>query len=116
MKTKGLIARDQKSIQPTYARFPVALARGKGSYVWDEDGRRYLDFMSGISVTNLGHAHPALTRAIAAQAGRLTHVGNLFHQKLQIELAEALRRVAPFAVHVAYANTGTEANELLIKF
>ncbi|HXB97290.1 MAG TPA: aminotransferase class III-fold pyridoxal phosphate-dependent enzyme, partial [bacterium] len=68
MSTKSLIQREQKSIQPTYARYPVALTRGKGSFVWDIEGKKYLDFMSGISVTSLGHAHPALTKAICAQA------------------------------------------------
>ena len=116
MTTKQVIARDQKSIQPTYARFPVALAKGKGAYVWDEDGKRYLDFMCGISVTSLGHAHPAVTKAIAGQAGKLSHGSNLFYSKPQVELAEALREAAPFASHVAFANTGAEANELMIKF
>jgi predicted acetylornithine/succinylornithine family transaminase len=116
MGNKQIISRDQKSILPTYARNPVALAKGKGAYVWDEDGKRYLDLMTGISVNNLGHAHPGLTKAIAAQAGKLNHASNLFYQKTQVELAEALRQSAPFASHVAFANTGAEANELLIKF
>jgi predicted acetylornithine/succinylornithine family transaminase len=116
MTSKQVISRDQKSIQPTYARFPVALAKGKGAYVWDEDGKRYLDFMCGVSVTNLGHCHPALTKAITGQAAMLAHTSNLFYQKNQVELAEALREAAPFASHVAFANTGAEANELLIKF
>jgi predicted acetylornithine/succinylornithine family transaminase len=116
MGNKQIIARDHKAIQPTYARFPVALVKGKGAQVWDADGKRYLDFMCGISVSNLGHAHPALTKAISAQAAKLSHCGNLFYQGPQVDLAEALLRAAPFAVHVAYANTGAEANELLIKF
>lgn len=116
MKTHSLIQREQKCIQPTYARFPVALVKGKGSRVWDLDGKAYLDFMCGISVTNLGHAHPALVKAIAGQAAKLSHSGNLFHNPLQVELAEALRKEAGFASHVAFANTGAEANELLIKF
>lgn len=116
MGNKQIIARDQKSIQPTYARFPVALAKGKGAQVWDEDGKRYLDFMSGISVTNLGHAHPALSKAISAQASKLSHGSNLFYQARQVEMAEALLDLAPWAAHVALANTGAEANELLIKF
>ena len=116
MKTRSLIQREQKCIQPTYARFPVALVKGKGSRVWDLDGKAYLDFVCGISVTNLGHAHSALVKAIAGQAARLSHSGNLFHNPLQVELAVALRKEAGFASHVAFANTGAEANELLIKF
>jgi acetylornithine/N-succinyldiaminopimelate aminotransferase len=116
MSTRSLIQREQKSIQPTFARYPVALTRGKGSFVWDVDGKKYLDFMAGISVTNLGHAHPALTKAISAQAARLSHSSNLFYNERQVEMAEALRKEAHFASHVAFANTGSEANELLIKF
>ncbi len=115
MTNKAVIARDQRAIQQTYLRFPVALKRGKGSYAWDEDGKKYLDFMTGISVNSLGHAHPALVKAITAQAGLLTHGGNLFYSDLQVRLAEALLQLSG-AAHVAYANTGAEANELLIKF
>lgn len=116
MGNKQIVARDQKSIQPTYARMPVALSRGKGAQVWDEDGKRYLDFMCGISVTSLGHAHPALSKAISGQAAKLSHGSNLFYQARQVELAESLMGLAPWANHVAFANTGAEANELLIKF
>lgn len=116
MGNKQIIARDETSILQTYARFPLALAKGKGSYVWDEDGKRYLDLMTGISVNNLGYAHPGITKAIQAQAGRIAHAGNLFTQVRQVELAEALLQAAPFATQVAFANTGAEANELLIKF
>jgi predicted acetylornithine/succinylornithine family transaminase len=111
-----LIQRDLKSIQATYARFPVALVKGKGSRVQDMEGKSYLDFMTGISVNNLGHAHPALVKAICAQAAKLSHASNLFYNENQVELAEALRKDASFASHVAFANTGAEANELLIKF
>ncbi len=116
MGNKQVIAREQKCIQPTYARFPVALAKGKGAYVWDEDGKRYLDFMCGVSVSNLGHGHPALAKAISGQLARIGHTSNLFYQAAQVELAEALLAAAPFAQHVAFANTGAEANELMIKF
>lgn len=116
MGNRQIIAREQKNVLQTFTRLPVALARGKGSWVWDEDGRRYLDFLCGISVTSLGHGHPALLKAAVAQAARLSHSSNLFYQKEQVELAEALRRAAPFATRVAFANSGSEANELLIKF
>lgn len=116
MGNKSVIAKEHKSVLQTFARMPLAAARGKGSYIWDEDGRRYLDFMSGISVTSLGHAHPAILKAVQAQAARLSHCCNLFYEKEQVELAEALRQAAPFASRVAFANSGSEANELLIKF
>jgi predicted acetylornithine/succinylornithine family transaminase len=116
MSNRSVIAGEQKNVLQTFARLPLAAARGKGSYLWDEDGRRYLDFMCGISVTSLGHGHPALLKAIQAQAARLSHCCNLFYQRAQVDLAEALRRAAPFAARVAFANSGSEANELMIKF
>jgi acetylornithine/N-succinyldiaminopimelate aminotransferase len=115
MSNKAVIAREERALQQTYTRFPVALKRGKGAHVWDEDGKKYLDFMCGISVTNLGHAHPALLKAITAQAALLSHSGNLFYSEVQVRLAEALLELSD-AAHVAFANTGAEANELLIKF
>jgi predicted acetylornithine/succinylornithine family transaminase len=116
MSNRRTIAREQKSVLQTFSRLPVALARGKGSWVWDEDGKRYLDFQTGISVSNLGHAHPALLKAMSAQAARIGHTCNLFYQERQVELAEELLQAAPFAERVAFANSGAEANELLIKF
>ena len=115
MSSKTVIAREQKVVQQTYARYPVALKRGKGAFVWDEDGKKYLDLMTGISVNNLGHAHPAIVKAITAQAGQLLHSSNLFYSDVQVQLAEALLGLTT-ASHVAFANTGAEANELLIKF
>ena len=115
MSNKAVISREEQVIHNTYARFPIALKRGKGSYVWDEDGKKYLDFMTGISVNSLGHAHPVLVKAIATQAALLSHSGNLFHNDLQVKLAEELVELSG-ASHVAYANSGAEANELMIKF
>jgi predicted acetylornithine/succinylornithine family transaminase len=115
MSNKAVIAREERVIQNTYARFPIALKRGKGTRVWDEDGKKYLDFMTGIAVNALGHAHPALTKAITAQAGQIAHIGNLFSSEQQVKMAEALTELSG-ASHVAFANTGAEANELMIKF
>ncbi len=112
---KDPLQRDRSAVLGTFTRFPMAPVRGRGARVWDAQGRAYLDFACGISVTNLGHGHPALIRAIAAQAGRLCHAGNLFVQGPQVDLAEALLEAAPFARKVAFANSGAEANELLIK-
>jgi predicted acetylornithine/succinylornithine family transaminase len=112
----GVIVRERRSIVQSYARYGVAFAKGRGPYLWDEDGKRYLDLLCGISVTNLGHAHPHLLKAATAQMGRLSHSSNLFYQKAQVELAEALIKASGFARRVAFCNTGAEANELLIKY
>jgi acetylornithine/N-succinyldiaminopimelate aminotransferase len=93
------------------------LVRGDGAYVWDADGRRYLDLLGGIAVNVLGHAHPTLTAAISAQLGTLGHISNFFASPTQIALAERLVAVtgAPEGSHVFLANSGTEANEAAFK-
>ena len=98
----------------TYARFPLTLVRGKGARVWDDQGREYLDFVSGIAVTSLGHAHPALTRAVAEQADTMLHCSNLFHIPRQQELAERLCRLSGLDA-AFFCNSGAEANEAAIK-
>ncbi|MGO2090236.1 MAG: acetylornithine transaminase [Microbacterium gubbeenense] len=93
------------------------LERGKGSHVWDTDGGRYLDFLGGIAVNCLGHAHPVVIDAITQQAGRLIHVSNYFATPQQLELASRLKRLAGTGDEgrVFLANAGTEANETAIK-
>ena len=76
----------------TYARYPLALARGKGCYLYDLEGRRYLDFMSGIGVNALGHAHPRIVKVIREQAGLLMHCSNLYYHEYQGPLAKNWRR------------------------
>ncbi len=101
-------------ILPTYARAPVTLERGEGAYVYASDGRRFLDFGSGIAVNGLGHAHPHLVAALTAQAGKLWHTSNLYQVPGQQRLAERL--VAnTFADTVFFCNSGAEANECAIK-
>jgi acetylornithine aminotransferase/acetylornithine/N-succinyldiaminopimelate aminotransferase len=102
-------------VVPTYGRFPLALVRGRGARVWDEDGRAYLDFTSGIAVNALGHAHPALRDALAAQAGTLVHTSNLFLTRPQAELAARLGRMVGTPGKVFFCNSGAEANEGLYK-
>ncbi len=104
-----------KHVIPTYARFPVALTRGQGTRVWDEDGRAYLDFSSGIAVNSLGHAHPAMQEAIAAQAGVLVHASNLFLTRPQAELAARLCALTGHPGKIFFCNSGAEANEGLYK-
>src|SRR5579871_2760198 len=114
MTSRDAIRREKRVFIQSYARHPLALAKAKGAYVWDEEGRRYLDFFTGISVNSIGHSNSRVLAAVKAQAGRITHVGNLFYSGAQIELAEWLVGHS-FAKRLAFTNTGAEANELCIK-
>ncbi len=109
-----IFALQKKFVMPTYAPDPL-LVKGSGCYVWDSEGKRYLDFGSGISVCNLGHCHPAVTKAISDQARKLVHVSNLYMNENQPKLAEQLVKHA-FDGVAFFANSGAEANEGLIKF
>jgi acetylornithine aminotransferase/acetylornithine/N-succinyldiaminopimelate aminotransferase len=97
-----------------YNRAPLTLVRGEGSYVWDDTGRKFLDFTSGIAVGSLGHCHPHWVEAMRRQAGELIHVSNLFRNPAQGELAHRIVRHAGPG-RVFFCNSGTEANEALIK-
>ena len=99
-----------------YARHPVAFARGEGVRLWDEDGHEYLDFLAGIGVSSVGHCHPAVVAAIAAQAARLIHVGNLFYTQPMLALAERLARDSlGDGTRVFFTNSGAEAVEAALK-
>ena len=98
----------------TYARLPVAFSHGDGSWITDTDGKIYLDALSGIAVSTLGHNHPELVAAIAAQAGRLLHSSNLYQMPLQEKLAEKLAVLSGLE-EVFFCNSGCEANEAAIK-
>jgi acetylornithine aminotransferase/acetylornithine/N-succinyldiaminopimelate aminotransferase len=100
-----------RHVVPTYGRFPLCLARGRGVRVWDEDGREFLDFTSGIAVNALGHSHPALRDALAAQAGELVHTSNLFLTRPQALLAARLEKMVGARGKVFFCNSGAEANE-----
>jgi len=102
------------AVMDTYARFPLALVRGKGVWVWDQEGRRYLDAVAGIAVCTLGHSNPALRRALCWQLGTLQHVSNLYRIPEQEALAEALVQRS-CADRVFFCNSGAEANETAIK-
>lgn len=95
-------------------RAPVVLERGQGSRVWDVDGREYLDLIAGIAVDSLGHAHPAVVRALTEQGSKLIQVSNLFYSIPQLELAEVLLSNSPFD-RVFFSNSGAEANEAALK-
>ncbi|KQY74841.1 acetylornithine aminotransferase [Microbacterium sp. Root1433D1] len=93
------------------------LVRGEGSYLWDADGRRHLDFLAGIAVTSLGHAHPAFVKAVSTQAATLAHVSNYFATPPQLALAARLKRLAGAGIdgRVFFSNSGAEANEAAFK-
>lgn len=114
MKNRDILRLTDKYVATTYARYPVALVRGKGTRVWDADGKEYLDFVAGIAVNSLGHCHPAVVRAIQDQARKLIHISNLYHIGPQSELARELCRRS-FADRVFFCNSGAEANEAAIK-
>ncbi|HET9650667.1 MAG TPA: aspartate aminotransferase family protein [Usitatibacter sp.] len=101
-------------LMQTYAPQPVAFARGEGAWLWDTNGKRYLDALAGIAVNGLGHGHPVLTRAIAEQAARLIHVSNLFTVPEQERAAAKLCELSGME-NVFFANSGAEANEAAIK-
>jgi len=102
------------TLMHTYKRLPVSFVRGEGAWLWDDQDKRYLDAVSGIAVCSLGHAHPAVTRALCEQAGRLVHTSNLYGIPNQQRLGDTLTRMADMD-RVFFANSGAEANEAAIK-
>lgn len=99
---------------PTYERFPVLFERGEGVYLYDSEGNKYLDFLSGIGVNALGYGHPAIQTAIATQASQLIHISNLFFHRYQSELASALTKLSGLD-RAFFCNSGTEAWEGALK-
>ena len=113
-ETKRVRELFDKYVVPSYARFDLVLDHGEGSYVWDLDGKRYLDLAGGIAVCSLGHAHPEIAQALTDQSGRLIHVSNLYYNELQGRLAKRIvDHIAPGRVF--FCNSGAEANEGLFK-
>ena len=97
------------AVMNTYGRLDVAFTQGNGPWLTDENGRRYLDALSGIGVVALGHAHPAVAETLSSQAGQLLHTSNLYQIPAQIELAERLTKIANMD-NAFFANSGAEAN------
>jgi len=111
-----LSSREAAALIGTYRRQPVEFVAGDGAWLTDADGKTYLDFLSGLSVTSLGHAHPAVAEAVAAQVRRLVHTSNLFYTEPQVALAERLRATLGWDDGKAFfANSGAEANEAALK-
>jgi predicted acetylornithine/succinylornithine family transaminase len=107
-------ALEERYLMRTYKRAPVDFVRGEGPLLWDADGKRYLDFLSGISVCSVGHCHPEVLKAVHEQSHRLMHTSNLFYTEPMARLAERLSE-SSLGGRVFFANSGTEANECAIK-
>ncbi len=114
MNSQTLMMLSEKHIAHTYSRYPILLVRGKGTRVWDKEGKEYLDFVSGLAVCNLGHCHPKVVKAIQEQAEKLIHVSNYYYIEPQIQLASLLCKNS-FADKVFFCNSGAEANEGAMK-
>ncbi len=108
------IDRADKVLMKNVGRYPLVPVRGEGCVVWDADGKRYLDFLAGVAVNNLGHCHPRVVKALQEQAATLIHCSNYYHNAPQTELAELLCAHS-FADRVFFCNSGAEANEAAIK-
>jgi predicted acetylornithine/succinylornithine family transaminase len=107
-------ALEERYLMRTYRRAPVDFVRGEGPLLWDADGKRYLDFLTGISVCSVGHCHPEVVRAVRDQAHRLMHVSNLFYTEPMAQLAQRLSE-SSLGGRVFFSNSGTEAIECAIK-
>nr|WP_092073888.1 acetylornithine transaminase [Dendrosporobacter quercicolus]NSL47861.1 acetylornithine transaminase [Dendrosporobacter quercicolus DSM 1736]SDM69507.1 acetylornithine/N-succinyldiaminopimelate aminotransferase [Dendrosporobacter quercicolus] len=114
MEKEEIFKIDQEHYMPVFSRYPLVLTRGEGPYVYDIDGKKYIDFLAGIAVNVLGHAHPKLVRAIAGQAGSLIHCSNLYYTEVQAKLVKSLAALSGLD-KVFLANSGAEANEGAIK-
>jgi acetylornithine/N-succinyldiaminopimelate aminotransferase len=112
--TDEIIERERRFLLPTYNRYPVVLERGKGVYLFDREGNRYLDFVAGLGVNALGHAHPRVVKAIREQSARAIHFSNLYYHEFQGRLAEKLCQLSGLN-RAFFSNSGTEAMEGSIK-
>jgi len=110
----NVFEKTEKFVMKTYNRFPVSFVRGEGCWLYDSEGKKYLDMLAGIAVCNLGHCHPRVSEAICEQAKTLIHTSNLFHIEPQAELAELICRNS-FGEKVFFCNSGAEANEGALK-
>jgi acetylornithine/N-succinyldiaminopimelate aminotransferase len=112
--TPSVIDLEKQYLFQNYSRFPVVITRGKGCYVYDNTGKRYLDLVAGIGVNALGHAHPRMMKVIREQASKLIHCSNLYYSEYQGPLAERIAKVSGMD-RVFFCNSGTEANEGALK-
>lgn len=113
-RLEQIVDLEKRFLLPTYNRYPVAFERGKGVFLFDFDGKRYLDFVAGLGVNALGHAHPRIVKTIREQAAKVIHVSNLYYNEYQGQLAERLCQLSGLN-RVFFSNSGTEAMEGAIK-
>jgi predicted acetylornithine/succinylornithine family transaminase len=114
MMQEAFIKKARQYLANTYTRYPIVVTKGEGCWLWDLDGRRYLDFLAGIAVCSLGHVNPNVCDGVIAQAKKLFHVSNLFYTEPQVKAAEMLVEHS-FGDKVFFCNSGAEANEAAIK-
>ena len=112
--TDEIIERERRFLLATYNRYPIALDRGRGVFLYDREGKRYLDFVAGLGVNALGHAHPRVVKVIREQAARAIHFSNLYYNEFQGRLAEKLCQLSGLN-RAFFSNSGTEAIEGSIK-
>src|SRR5437763_3865380 len=112
--TDEIIQRERYFLLQTYNRYPVVMDRGKGVYLYDIDGKKYLDFVSGLGVNALGHAHPRIVKTIRDQAAKVIHLSNLYYNEYQGQLAERLCQLSGLD-RAFFSNSGTETIEGSIK-
>src|ERR1700691_5802800 len=113
-RLEQIVDLEKRFLLPTYNRYPVAFERGKGVFLYDFEGKKYLDFVAGLGVNALGHAHPRIVKTIREQAARVIHVSNLYYNEYQGQLAERLCGLSGFD-RIFFSNSGTEAMEGAIK-
>ncbi|MBO6291561.1 MAG: acetylornithine transaminase [Selenomonas sp.] len=111
-----IMAKDKAGYLPVFSRYEIVLDHGEGAYVWDHNGKKYLDFLGGIAVNVLGHNHPALVKAVSEQAGKMLHCSNLYYTQVQADAADKLAKLSGLEdAKVFFGNSGAEANEGAIK-
>src|SRR4051812_27261460 len=110
MSLATVMRAESQLLLPTYERNPVLFTRGRGVYLYDSNGKRYLDFLSGIGVNALGYGHPAIKKVLSRQAQKLIHISNLFFHEYQVNLAKLLTRMSGLD-RAFFCNSGTEAWE-----
>lgn len=114
MNNEEICALGKSKVMNTYLRLPLAFVKGEGSFVWDADGKKYLDLVSGIAVNNIGHCHPKVVEAVSRQAATLIHCSNLYWIEPQVQLAEMITKMS-CGTKAFFCNSGAEANEAAIK-
>lgn len=114
LSTEEIVKRGENVVMNTYGRLPMTIVKGEGAWVWDPEGKKYLDFVTGLAVNSLGHSHPAIVHAIQEQAQTLLHTSNIYWIANQVALAERLVKHS-FADKVFFCNSGAEANEAAFK-